>query len=585
MQNLNESLQAKYPHLEISVFNFKKVSTHLIFGSEFNSSTREQALQTLNINSSKTLNDYFDLINITVSSVKESVYVYDLTHSLGNFMCDVELSNDDLGSTKKEAIAGDFVISRLRSYLQEMAVIQPKNFRQLLSTEYLVYRAKTDLLSANTLMVFALTKEIQTILNHSQYGTEHPRFYEFVLNEMPIPNALLALNNYIDLIMKKAYEILETSKVLYKEAQELLYKELELDFKNPLESLLKSSLQANDYSLSLRGSETSAAIQSKNIDCHESRCDSRNDGVVDCHAGKSARNDKTACHNESSPCHTDLPCCHTEPSPCHTDPEQSEGEVSKKSKCGYFANAQYDNMDSSLHKNDNIGCIATKYPHLNISVRPLSKSLHKSGRLDSEYYQSKYDLMENKIKDYKGGYCKLQPSEIKDSNFTPKAQEKYRYIELANIGNNGNISEPLEDFGENLPTRARRKVKTGDFIMSSIEGSLTSCALITPEFDNCLVSTGFYVLNSSELNSETLLVLFKCEFFQEYLKKFPSGTILIAISKDELQNILIPKIATATQEQIALKIQKSFTLRAKSKDLLQNAKIKLENAIENFCDI
>lgn len=484
MQNLNESLQAKYPHLEISVFNFKKVSTHLIFGSEFNNNTREQALQTLNINSSKTLNDYFDLINITVSSVKESVYVYDLTHSLGNFMCDVELSNDDLGSTKKEAIVGDFVISRLRSYLQEMAVIQPKNFRQLLSTEYLVYRAKTDLLSANTLMVFALTKEIQTILNHSQYGTEHPRFYEFVLNEMPIPNALLALNNYIDLIMKKAYEILETSKVLYKEAQELLYKELELDFKNPLKSLLKSSLQAK-----------------------------------------------------------------------------------KPSELA------------------NINDISKKYPHLNISVRPLSKSLYKSGRLDSEYYQSKYDLMETKIKDYKGGYCKLQPSEIKDFNFTPKAQEKYRYIELANIGNNGNISEPLEDFGENLPTRARRKVKTGDFIMSSIEGSLTSCALITPEFDNCVVSTGFYVLNSAQLNGETLLVLFKCEFFQEYLKKFPSGTILTAISKDELQNILIPKIATATQEQIALKIQKSFTLRAKSKDLLQNAKIKLENAIENFCDI
>lgn len=479
MQNLNESLQAKYPHLQISVFNFKKVSTHLIFGSEFNSNTREQALQTLNLNSNKTLNDYFDLISTTISSVKESVCVYDLTHSLGNFMCDVELSNDDLGSTKKEAIAGDFVISRLRSYLQEMAVIQPKNFRQLLSTEYLVYRAKTDLLSANTLMVFALTKEIQTILNHSQYGTEHPRFYEFVLNEMPIPNALLALNNEIDLIMKKAYEILETSKKLYKEAQELLYKELELDFKNPLESLLKSSLQAK---------------------------------------------------------------------------KASELAI--------------------------INDISKKYPHLNISVRPLSKSLYKSGRLDSEYYQSKYDLMETKIKDYKGGYCKLQPSEIKDSNFTPKAQEKYRYIELANIGNNGNISEPLEDFGENLPTRARRKVKTDDFIMSSIEGSLASCALITPEFDNCLVSTGFYVLNSAQLNGETLLVLFKCEFFQEYLRKFPSGTILTAISKDELQNILIPKINSATQEQIALKIQKSFTLRTKSKDLLQNAKIKLENAIE-----
>ena len=107
------------------------------------------------------------------------------------------------------------------------------------------------------------------------------------------------------------------------------------------------------------------------IDCHDSAtAESRNDGVVDCHAGKSARNDKTACHNEPSPCHTDFNHCHTEPSPCHTE----RSEVSKKSKCGYFANVQYDNMDSSLHKNDNIGCIATKYPHLNISVRPLSKT-------------------------------------------------------------------------------------------------------------------------------------------------------------------------------------------------------------------
>ena len=455
-QSLNESLQAKYPHLQVSVFNFKKVSTHLIFGSEFNSNSRETALQTLNLNSNKTINDYFDLINTTISSVKESVYVYDLTHSLGNFMCDVELSNENLGSNKKEAFAGDFVISRLRSYLQEMAVIQPKDFRQLLSTEYLVYRAKTDFLSANTLMAFALTKWVQTILNHSQYGTEHPRFYEFIFNEMPIPNALLALNDEIDSMMKKAYQILESSKSLCKEAERLLYEALGLDSHNPLESLQNTTPP-----------QTPPA-----------RGGAYNDSV-------------THSNSESSP----------------SLAEGARGWV---------------NPNNS---------ITQKYPHLNISIRPLSQSYGISGRLDSEYYQVKYDAIERKIKGYKGGYFRLQLSEIKDSNFTPKAQEKYRYIELANIGNNGNISEPLEDLGENLPTRARRKVKTGDFIMSSIEGSLASCAIITPEFDNCLVSTGFYVLDSAELNSETLLVLFKSAFFQEYLRKFPSGTILTAISK------------------------------------------------------
>lgn len=485
MQNFNESLQAKYPHLEISVFNFKKVSTHLIFGSEFNSNTREQALQTLNLNSNKTLNDYFDLISTTISSVKESVYVYDLTHSLGNFMCDVELSNDDLGSTKKEAIAGDFVISRLRSYLQEMAVIQPKNFRQLLSTEYLVYRAKTDLLSANTLMVFALTKEIQTILNHSQYGTEHPRFYEFVLNEMPIPNALLALNNEIDLIMKKAYEILETSKVLYKEAQELLYKELELDFKNPLEFLLKSSLQA-----------------------------------------------------------------------------KKAGEAT------------------------NINDISKKYPHLNISVRPLSKSLYKSGRLDSEYYQSKYDLMETKIKDYKGGYCKLQNLVLNYSGGFAFSSDDYlengdlALIRINNIKNADlDMSNAVYLKKQCEKLSPKDKVKQGD-ILISMSGSIGLSCLIKENIE-AMTNQRILKISIKDFSGDVLVLLLNSIFCKLQFERIGTGGVQTNISSNDILNILIPKINPATQEQIALKIQKSFTLRAKSKDLLQNAKFKIEQMIEN----
>ncbi|HEG5067293.1 TPA: restriction endonuclease subunit S [Campylobacter coli] len=461
--NLNQTLQEKYPHLEVSVFSYSKVKEHLIFGSEFNSNTRENAIQS--IVSNKNVNDYFELINTNVSTLKEFIYIYDLTHSLGNFMIDVE-PTQEIGSNKKEAIKGDFVISRLRSYLKEMAVIQSKNFKQLLSTEYLVYRPKTNLLSSNTLLAFSLSRIVQTILNYSQYGTEHPRFYEFVFNEMPIPKCLLLMNAEIDSIMNKAYEVLEQSKIFYKKAEETLYLELGLDPKNPLQSLLDSK--------------------------------------------------------------TNIPT-----------------------------------------------------NSLNISIRTLKESFLKTGRLDSEYYQSKYEDIEKFIKSYPNGYDSF--SNIinnKDTNFTPKNNENYSYIELANIGNNGNISEPISDLGKNLPTRARRIVSKGDVIISSIEGSLSSCALITQEFDKHLVSTGFFVLNSKLLNGETLLVMFKSQIFQEYLKKFPSGTILCAINKEELSKILIPKIDPTTQEKIAKYIQESFNLRKKSKQLLDNAKIKVEEQIQ-----
>ncbi|BEK12576.1 hypothetical protein B10927_10150 [Campylobacter jejuni] len=217
----------------------------------------------------------------------------------------------------------------------------------------------------------------------------------------------------------------------------------------------------------------------------------------------------------------------------------------------------------------------------NISIHTLKESFLKTGRLDSEYYQSKYEDIEKFIKSYPNGYDSFSSIiNNKDTNFTPKNNENYSYIELANIGNNGNISEPISDLGKNLPTRARRIVSKGDVIISSIEGSLSSCALITQEFDKHLVSTGFFVLNSKLLNGETLLVMFKSQIFQEYLKKFPSGTILCAINKEELSKILISKIDSTTQEKIAKYIQESFNLRKKSKQLLDNAKIKVEEQIQ-----
>lgn len=245
---------------------------------------------------------------------------------------------------------------------------------------------------------------------------------------------------------------------------------------------------------------------------------------------------------------------------------------------GLDAENPLESILSFREKNKVIHNHLKRYKRLNISIRTYKESYLKTGRLDAEYYQVKYDLIENVIKSYYWGYDTLDIEEIKDTNFIPNEEEKYRYIELADIVN-GNITEPLEDFGKNLPTRARRKVKTGDLIISSVEGSLSSCALITEEFDNCIVSTGFYVLKSNFLNSETLLVIFRSELFQKYLNKFPSGTILNAISKDGLKNILIPHLDLKTQRKIEAKVKQSFELRDKSKELLENAKVKIENAI------
>ncbi|RKU15544.1 hypothetical protein C6500_20410 [Candidatus Poribacteria bacterium] len=157
---------------------------------------------------------------------------------------------------------------------------------------------------------------------------------------------------------------------------------------------------------------------------------------------------------------------------------------------------------------------------------------------------------------------------------------EYKYIELANIGRDGEIKGYVVEHGQDLPSRARCKVNSGDVIASSVEGSLESIALITEEYHNALCSTGFHVINSDVLNSETLLVLLKSSVGQLQLKKGCSGTILTSINKDEFSKIVVPTIKTKKQTEIQQKVIESFNLRKRAKDLLGWAKRAVEIAIE-----
>ena len=215
------------------------------------------------------------------------------------------------------------------------------------------------------------------------------------------------------------------------------------------------------------------------------------------------------------------------------------------------------------------------------NVKTLKESFLETGRFDAEYYLPKYEDYCRLVQSYDNGYKPLSDAcDIKDTNYTPEAGVRYKYIELANIGKSGEITGCDIQYGENLPTRARRLVHQGDVIVSSIEGSLESCALVTDNYDGALCSTGFYVLQSSKFNPETLLTLFKSLPIQQLMKKGCSGTILTAISKPELEKLPVPIIRQEVQEEIARHVQRSFDLRKEAMQLLEKAKLTVEQAIE-----
>ena len=75
-------------------------------------------------------------------------------------------------------------------------------------------------------------------------------------------------------------------------------------------------------------------------------------------------------------------------------------------------------------------------------------------------------------------------------------------------------------------------------------------------------------------------MLFKSKPIQELMKQRCSGTILTAITKDELLDMPLPEIEGQAQLEIAKKVRESFALRNQSERLINLAKSVVEYAIE-----
>ncbi|BCX15113.1 MAG: hypothetical protein KatS3mg097_005 [Candidatus Parcubacteria bacterium] len=118
------------------------------------------------------------------------------------------------------------------------------------------------------------------------------------------------------------------------------------------------------------------------------------------------------------------------------------------------------------------------------------KSVH---RTDAEYFQPKYEKLIEKIK--KISKPLLEVVDNIPARFNPQSQQdkNFKYVELEHINTSiGIIDEDMEILGKEAPSRARRILKAGDVIVSSVEGSLEKVALVHKEQEGYLASNGFF---------------------------------------------------------------------------------------------
>jgi hypothetical protein len=162
-----------------------------------------------------------------IVSPNPDIPVFDLSPAQKHILQKEDSQTEDRVSTKKVAQSGDVIISRLRSYLQQVAFIPNELGLIHLSTEFIVLRGKAEN-DIRFLVPYLLSKPIQTILQWSQDGNEHPRFNEKVLLKLRVVPAVRSIAKTLGQLVDKAAESLSVSKDLYAQAEGLFLSELGL---------------------------------------------------------------------------------------------------------------------------------------------------------------------------------------------------------------------------------------------------------------------------------------------------------------------------------------------------------------------
>lgn len=126
-----------------------------------------------------------------------------------------------------------------------------------------------------------------------------------------------------------------------------------------------------------------------------------------------------------------------------------------------------------------------------------------------------------------------------------------RYIEISDVNEVQGITGLTEIAFGDSPSRARRRVRQGDVILSTVRTYLRAVAAIDLEHAGCVVSTGFAVIRPRKIDSGYLKHIAASDLFIEEVIARSVGVSYPAINASDLMKLKVPVPPLEEQQQIA----------------------------------
>lgn len=222
----------------------------------------------------------------------------------------------------------------------------------------------------------------------------------------------------------------------------------------------------------------------------------------------------------------------------------------------------------------------------NISIKNISESFLNFGRLDAEYYQSKYDdlfisLSKQTTKQLGGrnGIVNIEKSIEPGSD--SYCDEGIPFIRISDVTKYG-ISESTIKLPNNIVADPSKLYPKKNTILFSKDGSVGIAFKVEKNLE--IITSGallhLTVKNPQEVLPDYLTLVLNSPIVQLQAKRDSSGAIIQHWKPSEIEKVIIPILDIEIQTSISKKAQKSFALRHQSEKLLGCAKRAVEIAIE-----
>ena len=155
---------------------------------------------------------------------------------------------------------------------------------------------------------------------------------------------------------------------------------------------------------------------------------------------------------------------------------------------------------------------------------------------------------------------------------------EFEYVDIGGVSAVDGITATEQVIFENAPLRARRKVRHGDTIVSTVRTYLRAIAPIKNPSENLIVSTGFAVVRPRKVESVFLAYALRESSFVESVVSRSVGVSYPAVNASQVGGIAIPLPTSTEQKAIAAFLDQETgrldRLMAKKRELIERLKEK-----------